>query len=276
MAASRASSSRWEATSECPGVQVADGCWILGGPGQSCPSVCGGRPLVDEHLTLRQSSSGAVVLALTVRYGLPPWQHAEALDRPCEPTPFDPAPRAGAVGPSVYSASFLYLHEAQTWGCFQGEQISSIAPVFRAGCACLRATDSPSEPLDPTLLHMAYAFGLVLLVLGLCGLCCWCGVPARPGSRPKPATQPWLFSPRPQWVWPGRLLWGLYPSRCGEFHPDSPLFRMSAWRIYQGGAEGDEEGSGAAMPANVRWVARWAPGSRGRSAGSPHSPVRLY
>ena len=93
MAISQQTRRRWDATSSCLGVLVADACWVLGGPGQGCPATCGDSQM-DEQMMHRQSSLQAVVLALTVRYGLPPWRQAKNLDQPCEPVPFNPQPRA--------------------------------------------------------------------------------------------------------------------------------------------------------------------------------------
>ena len=101
--ATLAAPSRWAPTADCAGVPVGDVCWVLGGPGQSCPDMCSGSALVDRQTTLDGSSSREVVTALTVRYGLPPWRRAQSLDRPCVASTFD-------------TASFLYLHEAQQHG----------------------------------------------------------------------------------------------------------------------------------------------------------------
>ena len=51
--ASLAAPSRWTPTRDCAGVPVNDVCWVLGGPGQSCPDMCGGSGLVDQQTTMK-------------------------------------------------------------------------------------------------------------------------------------------------------------------------------------------------------------------------------
>ena len=126
--------SRWASTADCAGVIVDGACWLLGGPGETCPNVCGGDiHLVDELWTTAQASARSVVVALTVRYSLPPWRRAETLDLPCTATTFD-------------VASFLYLHETQTWGCFQGEDTLGEAH-HRAPTTAAEATYLPTLSL---------------------------------------------------------------------------------------------------------------------------------
>lgn len=225
-------SRRWGATSSCPGVLVADACWILGGPGRGCPETCSDLQN-DEQMTLRQSSSHAVVLALTVRYGLPPWWWATTLDQPCEPVPFTLTPRA--TGDAIQTARFLYLLETQTWDCFQGESLLHVSPVFRSPCACSSPRSAAAlQWSSAATVSIVYAGGLLLLVLSLCAWCCYCGLLARPRDQTKPAPRRDLLS---------RLGFG---KTCGEFHTDSPLFRMSAWRIYQSSGDGGEQAGGRA------------------------------
>ena len=250
------SSRRWDATPSCSGVSVADACWILGGPGQGCPETCGDLR-VDQQTTLRQSSLQAVVLALTVRYGLPPWRRIKALDQPCESVPFDqPSDPRGTVD----TARFLFLLETQTWDCFQGESLLHVSPVFRSPCACLLSRPAPAPQWgSAAAASTGYAGGLLLCVLGLLGLslwCCCCRVPARPQQRAKLAPRRGLLS---------RLG---FQHAVGEFHTDSPLFRMSAWRIYQSSSGDSEERAGRApnQPEQLPSVPRH----------STRAPVRLY
>ena len=224
--ASLAAPSRWTPTRDCAGVPVNDVCWVLGGPGQSCPDMCGGSGLVDQQTTIDGSSSSDVVVALTVRYGLPPWRRAESLDERCVASSFD-------------TASFLYLHEAQTWDCFQGEdklglgmertgRSTGITPVFRSGCVCYRGSPPPSPPPPPPdfrLWWFLYAVVLVLVTVGLCSWCCCCCW--EPPRQPRPQHFYGMSTPRRN-----QLLSRFYQGRLGEFHPESPLFRMSTWRVY--------------------------------------------
>ena len=218
--------SRWTATADCAGVSVNGACWVLGGPGQSCPDMCGGRALVDRQTTIDGSSSRDVVVALTVRYGLPPWRRAQSLDQRCVASSFD-------------TASFLYLQEAQTWDCFQGEDklalgmernghSTGIAPVFRSGCVCYQGSPPPSPPPPPPdyrLYWLLYAVFLMLVTVGLCSWCCCCCW--QPPRQPRPQHFYGMSTPRRN-----QLLARFYQGRLGEFHPDSPLFRMSTWRVY--------------------------------------------
>ena len=66
--------------------------------------------------------SDDVVVALTVRYGLPPWRRAQSFDEPCVASSYD-------------TASFLYMHEVQTWDCFQGLSRPIQPTCSRAVCS---------------------------------------------------------------------------------------------------------------------------------------------
>ena len=111
-------------------------CWKLGGLGESCPVVCGG--LVDAPLSVALGSSTEVVEALALRAGLSTPRPTAAFDRTCEARPES----------SYRTALFLYFPEVEIWDCFPGESLEAIAPVFRAGCACL-PPPAPGAPAPP-------------------------------------------------------------------------------------------------------------------------------
>jgi len=127
-----------------------------------------------------------------------------------------PAVRASAFQPATTSqgtlvgARFLYLLVTQTWDCFQGEGLLHVSPVFRSPCACLSSRPAPGlQWSSATAVAFVYAGGLLLLVLGLCAWCCYCGVPARPRE------------PAPRHAVPRRDLLsrlGFGPTEHGEFH----------------------------------------------------------
>ena len=110
----------------CDGAEALERCWYLGDKGEACSSVCGAVELVDATATEALASSEPVAVVLTLRYGLPPWR-AATLGARCDDH--------GAWR----SSAFLWLGEAQVWGCFPGESLTHVSPVFRAPCACVAA-----------------------------------------------------------------------------------------------------------------------------------------
>ena len=100
----------------CDGVEALESCWHLGGKGEACSSACGALELVDGTATQALASSEMVVVALTVRYGLPPWRAATFGARCDDHGVWD-------------SAAFLWLEEAQVWSCFPGEGLAHVPPA---------------------------------------------------------------------------------------------------------------------------------------------------
>lgn len=106
----------------CDGAEALERCWHLGDKGEACSSVCGAVELMDGIATESLASSEPVVVALTLRYGLPPWR-AATLGSRCDDH-------------GVWeSSAFLWLEEVQVWQCFPGEGLTHLSPVFRAPCA---------------------------------------------------------------------------------------------------------------------------------------------
>ena len=140
----------------CDGAEALERCWYLGDKGDACSSVCGAVERVDATATEALASSEPVAVALTLRYGLPPWR-AATLGARCDDH--------GAW----QSSAFLWLGEAQVWGCFPGESLTHVSPVFRAPCACVAAA-APWWRVCGGELHSCVSpatLGAVLLAAGL-------------------------------------------------------------------------------------------------------------
>ena len=140
----------------CDGAEALERCWYLGDKGEACSSVCGAVERVDATATEALASSEPVAVALTLRYGLPPWR-AATLGARCDDH--------GAWR----SSAFLWLGEAQVWGCFPGESLTHLSPVFRAPCACVAAA-APWWRVCGGELHSCVSpatLGAVLLAAGL-------------------------------------------------------------------------------------------------------------
>ena len=140
----------------CDGAEALERCWYLGDKGEACSSVCGAVERVDATATEALASSEPVAVALTLRYGLPPWR-AATLGARCDDH--------GAWR----SSAFLWLGEAQVWGCFPGESLTHVSPVFRAPCACVAAA-APWWRVCGGELHSCVSsatLGAVLLAAGL-------------------------------------------------------------------------------------------------------------
>ena len=75
------------ATPPCPGVFVADECWVLSQPSQSCADLCGGASRVDAETTVGSATEQRVVFAIEAKYGLHDTSRDD-LNAPCGWPPY--------------------------------------------------------------------------------------------------------------------------------------------------------------------------------------------
>lgn len=168
-------------------------CWLLGELGEACTSVCGATALLDLGSTLALSSRRAVVDAVSRHYFLHRYRTTDSLGAACH-------------------AAFVYFPEGDSWDCLPGENEGSLAPIYRAPCACTSLPSPPpppppppsplppAPPTPPTPELCAPGLGchppaeLVVVLLGAAvgiGICCFLTAAALASSRLN-GTSSWL------------------------------------------------------------------------------------